>query len=1048
MAQNAKYAFFPWVRQGLIGAVHEGATVIGGRAELMVKAVVSGSSGGIAAPGSIRLFGPGDITGLDTRQVSRTDPPNLSSNNEPNYFTVVEFDRPDLPWMFSPKVPAGGQLRPWICLIVVEKREGVVLSYQQGQPLQTLDIKTDAYKELPYLPEAWAWAHAQIAMKGDDESNSDRLNDALANARDRTLSRLVCPRKLETRRSYFACVVPTFLGGVQAGLGMPVAAATVLDDAWIVDGTGKKPDSIRLPVYYHWEFSTGAEGDFEALLSKLQRKRLTLQEAGTRKLNISQAGYGLPTSADVDLEGALSPEMDAQTTLIGPSAEYQVRMKDLLNEKAIGVIPVLPPPLYGRWHAAQRAIPDPRPGLAVPRDRPWLKSLSLDPRYRVPASLGAQVVRDQQEQLMASAWNQVGDIEKANQLIRFGQLAKAASTMIFNQRLGGLDATTFLLVTGPAHSRIRYSQVTLKTARGEVSASALPPASISSQFRRLLRPRGKPARWLGLNSLQARSAVIDGMNNGKLRPKPEEWPAPSGMLTTETVVGRSTCGTNVQQLQQSILNDWSPKKLKKIAEALRLAAALVLGSPAMNNQDAKKLINQAFRFLTEAVDLLSKYESSPSTSGSFNPVRDLYAPACLRLLYAIWCFFYALLILVGIRDPFLQILVRGLKTEVEKARLDILAITVGIGICVDGQSFEPCETTKQQENPPLEINDFKVIVYGHLDPAFTISARLSSFISVPGWKPEELETVLVSPDFPAPMYKELAAMSQEWMLPGLERVPANSLVLVESNPRFIEAFMVGLNHEMSRELLWRGYPTDQRGTYFRQFWDPSGRFPAPKTETERADYSEKGKDIPPLHEWLNSNLGENLGKARAVVTGVPVAQIVLLIRGELLQRYPSANIFLVKAVWNSTSKIRDPVISEDDPNNFKYPAFRGELPPDISFLGFQIKGSEAIGNSDIAANQPGWFLAIEQQPTEPRYGLDDAPPQDGAGSWRDLAWTNVAKVDYSNYVLLKGGLSNFPVPAQKLPAEWKWSANSDSAQIASISMQRPVRVYIHASELL
>ena len=25
---------------------------------------------------------------------------------------------------------------------------------------------------------------------------------------------------------------------------------------------------------------------------------------------------------------------------------------------------------------------------------------------------------------------------------------------------------------------------------------------------------------------------------------------------------------------------------------------------------------------------------------------------------------------------------------------------------------------------------------------------------------------------------------------------------------------------MGRELLWRGYPTDQRGTYFRRFWTP------------------------------------------------------------------------------------------------------------------------------------------------------------------------------------------------------------------------------------
>ena len=36
--------------------------------------------------------------------------------------------------------------------------------------------------------------------------------------------------------------------------------------------------------------------------------------------------------------------------------------------------------------------------------------------------------------------------------------------------------------------------------------------------------------------------------------------------------------------------------------------------------------------------------------------------------------------------------------------------------------------------------------------------------------------------------------------------------------RFVEAFMVGLNHEMNHELVWRTYPTDQRGTPFRRFF--------------------------------------------------------------------------------------------------------------------------------------------------------------------------------------------------------------------------------------
>ncbi|MCK4375466.1 MAG: hypothetical protein KAX19_09060, partial [Candidatus Brocadiae bacterium] len=63
------------------------------------------------------------------------------------------------------------------------------------------------------------------------------------------------------------------------------------------------------------------------------------------------------------------------------------------------------------------------------------------------------------------------------------------------------------------------------------------------------------------------------------------------------------------------------------------------------------------------------------------------------------------------------------------------------------------------------------------------------------------------------------ASSPYYLLPGLDTVPQNTLGLVRTNQRFLESYMVGLNHEMARELLWREYPTDQRGTYFRQFWD-------------------------------------------------------------------------------------------------------------------------------------------------------------------------------------------------------------------------------------
>jgi hypothetical protein len=52
------------------------------------------------------LYGPGDIIGFDTRHVTLTEPKDGTLNFEPNYFAGIEFDDPDLPWMFTPIDPS------------------------------------------------------------------------------------------------------------------------------------------------------------------------------------------------------------------------------------------------------------------------------------------------------------------------------------------------------------------------------------------------------------------------------------------------------------------------------------------------------------------------------------------------------------------------------------------------------------------------------------------------------------------------------------------------------------------------------------------------------------------------------------------------------------------------------------------------------------------------------------------------------------------------------------------------------------------------------
>src|SRR5262249_35276213 len=88
--------------------------------------------------------------------------------------------------------------------------------------------------------------------------------------------------------------------------------------------------------------------------------------------------------------------------------------------------PIVAPPIYGCWQAAVHEVVVPPP-QSSPSNLFWLDDLNLDPRTRVAAGMGTRVIQDQQEQLMASAWEQLGDIQKINQRMRQAQLSRAVN---------------------------------------------------------------------------------------------------------------------------------------------------------------------------------------------------------------------------------------------------------------------------------------------------------------------------------------------------------------------------------------------------------------------------------------------------------------------------------------------------------------------------------------------------------------------------------------------------------------------------------------------
>jgi hypothetical protein len=369
---------------------------------------------------------------------------------------------------------------------------------------------------------------------------------------------------------------------------------------------------------------------------------------------------------------------------------------------------------------------------------------------------------------------------------------------------------------------------------------------------------------------------------------------------------------------------------------------------------------------------------------------------------------------------------------------------------------------------PLQLTTLATATISAIHPDITIPQRVLSIVLLPQWLIDNLiekfTPVMAYPVFNVPMYKPLADMSAELFLPHINLIPQNSMTLLESNQRFIEAYMVGLNHEMARELLWREYPTDQRGSYFRQFWDVNLMLPQNPTPDDR----EKLRDIPEIHRWsLHSLLGDHNQRA----THGQSAQIVLVIRGELLKRYPTAVIYAQKSQWHrdKNNKIDvtaerelvelTPAESDQDPlplDKIRTPLFEAKVDPDIYFIGFDLTALESRGGTK-ATDDPGWFFVIKERPGEPRFGLDDAPEGETPRliNWNDLAWTHIDTAPGDVIQLSKTlhfDTYNPALDQEDKPDpednQAKWNPNTNAADLAYILYRVPVLVAVHASRML
>lgn len=295
-----------------------------------------------------------------------------------------------------------------------------------------------------------------------------------------------------------------------------------------------------------------------------------------------------------------------------------------------------------------------------------------------------------------------------------------------------------------------------------------------------------------------------------------------------------------------------------------------------------------------------------------------------------------------------------------------------------------------------------------LSPARLQLLRLADRIPADFWArrtaedDRPLRPIMAHPRFTVPIAEELLARWPEWALPGIGGLPQDSVTLLETNPEFIAALLVGLNHEFNRELLWREFPTDQRGTPFARFWPGAGA------------------DVEEIALWpSDAPLGSQLR------TGGE-GDLAMLVRGDLLRRFPGTTLLAVRGVDGRLPAAFDGV-----------PATALALDESTVLYLFADLDEERARAED-------WFFVFREPMRGTQFGFDTGDQPATMKTWADLTWQGV-HVEPTRCVQLgrppDGTPNQFTQPD---PPVWA----RDAADMARIAFQQPFQLAFRATTLL
>jgi hypothetical protein len=233
---------------------------------------------------------------------------------------------------------------------------------------------------------------------------------------------------------------------------------------------------------------------------------------------------------------------------------------------------------------------------------------------------------------------------------------------------------------------------------------------------------------------------------------------------------------------------------------------------------------------------------------------------------------------------------------------------------------DPCE--------PLDLVGLADAVADAVDPTVDPAPAARRVLStLPGLT--HIGPVEIEPELDLPLWSFLSTRSPDWMLPGAGDLREHEVVGLSTNPAFVEALLVGANHQATAELRWRNLPLVTRWSPLRKFWQRAG-----------GDY-----DIVPIKGWPDT---EALGTP-ALAFGGRGAEAVVAFKTPLFRRYPATVVYLYPAD-PTTWKPPLPGSALTLPDR-KDPTFTGTIGDDITFFGFKVP-PEALKTHWVVLEEP------------------------------------------------------------------------------------------------